>query len=97
MLDLFAALQACSDARQAWGLTSHAELYLLSSDASSSPWYVKVFAPSYGGYRIEYLMPAEIAPWPQAWVRGEAATVDDAVRMLGVAMDRSGGWAVPGD
>jgi hypothetical protein len=93
MLDLFAALQMWSDTRQVWGLTSLAALYLLSSDDSSSPRYVKVLALSYGGYEIEYLMPAEIAPWPQAWVRGEAATVHDAVRMLGVAMDRSGGWA----
>jgi len=92
MLDLFTALRTSSDARRAWGLTSHAELVLLSSDASSSPWYVKVFAHNYGGYRIEYLMPEAIAPWPGAWVRGEASTVDEAVSMLGVAMDRSGGW-----
>lgn len=90
MLDLFAALRSCSDPRHLWGLTSLAELVLLSSEAS--PWYVKVFAPNYGGYRIEYLMPEAIAPWPQAWVRGEASSVDEAVSMLRVAMDRSGGW-----
>jgi hypothetical protein len=93
MLNLFAALRAEPDARTAWGLTSLGALYLLASDVASSPWYVKIFAPSYGGYQIEYLMPAASAPWPKAWVRGEAATVDEAVSMIRVAMDRSGGWA----
>jgi hypothetical protein len=92
MLELIAQLRACPDERRAWGLTSLAELVLLSSDAPRSPWYVKISAPSHGGYRVEYLMPACSAPWPHAHVRGEAESISDAVGMVITAMDRSGGW-----
>jgi hypothetical protein len=93
MLQLFDVLRACADPREAWGLTSLATLYLLARDASSSPWYVHIFAPGHGGFEIDYLMPAAIAPWPEARVRGEARSVDDAVAMIRTAMDRSEGWA----
>jgi hypothetical protein len=37
-------------------------------------------------------MPERIAPWPQAYVKGEARSEDEAVRMIEVAMDKSEGW-----
>jgi hypothetical protein len=92
MLDLIAALRASSDPRTAWGLTSHATLCLLSRDTGESPWYVRVIAPGHGRYVIEYLMPAASAPWPDAYVRGDAGTVDEAVAMIRTAMDRCEGW-----
>jgi hypothetical protein len=92
MLQLFVALRASPDPRRAWGLTSHAELYLLARDTYKSPWHVRVFARSWGGFEIDYLMPEASTPWANARVRGEAKTIDDAVAMIRIAMDRSGGW-----
>jgi hypothetical protein len=92
MLDLLAQLRSSPDERTAWGLTSHATLILLSTNLPLSPWYVKIFAPSYGGYHVEYLVPAAEAPWPNAYVRGEAETVHQAIEMIRTAMDRCGGW-----
>lgn len=95
MLALIEQLRAHPDERHAWGLTSHATLCLLSADDAESPWYVTIFAPSYGGYRVEYLLPPSSAPWPRAYVHGEAKAVSDAVAMVLIAMDRSEGWAKP--
>jgi hypothetical protein len=92
MIDLIAALRACPDPRTAWGLTSHATLCLLAEDTARSPWYVKVIASSPGHICVEYLMPAATAPWPNAYVQGEARSVDEAVAMVLTAMDRCGGW-----
>jgi hypothetical protein len=41
---------------------------------------------------VEYLMPERSAPWPHAYVKGEARSEDDAVRMIEIAMDQSEGW-----
>jgi hypothetical protein len=96
MIKLISQLRACSDERRAWGLTSNATLVLLSSDASGSPWYVRIFAPSSGGYHIEYPVPADLAPWPHAYVHGDAETVREAIDMVLTSMDRSGGWTAAG-
>lgn len=93
MLDLIARLRALSDERHVFGLTSHYHLCLLSQDTYTSPWFVKVIGADQRDYVIEYLMPEHQAPWPHAYVRGEARSVDDAVRMVITAMDKSGGWS----
>lgn len=92
MLDLIARLRALPDERQIYGLTSHYQLCLLSQDTSTSPWFVKVSTLDERNYYIEYLMLEREAPWPHAYVRGEARSTDDAVRMIMTAMDKSGGW-----
>jgi hypothetical protein len=92
MLDLIAALRACPDPRIAWGLTSLATLCLLAHDPGESSWYVRVIASGHDHYVIEYLMPAASAPWPKAHVKGEAASLDEAVAMILTAMDRCEGW-----
>jgi hypothetical protein len=93
MLRLIAALRACADPRTAWGVTSHAQLYLVPRCAPMPPLYVKLFARGHEVYDVEYLMPAAGAPWPGASVVGQAHGLDRAVAMTLTAMDASGGWA----
>ena len=92
MLDLIARLRALPDDRQVWGLTSHERLCLLATDSSASPWYVIVAALDSQNIFIEYLVPGDSAPWPNAYMRGEARSHDDAVRMIVTAMNESRGW-----
>src|ERR1035441_1225379 len=91
-LDLIARLRALPDQRRIYGLTSHYRLCLLAEDADSSPWSVIVTALDKQDYVIEYLMPKRIAPWPDAYVRGEARSEDEAVEMILTAMEKSEGW-----
>jgi class 3 adenylate cyclase len=94
MLSLLARLRALPDGRHVWGLTSHYRLCLLSEDSSATPWFVIVTALDMRDYCVEYLMPARVAPWPQAYVKGEARTEDDAVQMVVTAMEKSEAWSV---
>lgn len=41
---------------------------------------------------VEYLLPAVQAPWPGAYVTGTAHSLDEALEMILIRMDRSGGW-----
>jgi hypothetical protein len=43
-------------------------------------------------YFVEYLMPQRVAPWPNAYVRGEARSEDSAVQMIVAAIEKSEGW-----
>lgn len=92
MINLIARLRALPDDRHVWGLTSHMSLCLLSQDDCSSPRYVVVEALDRRCYFVEYLMPRASAPWPSAYVRGEARSEDEGVQMIVTAIDRSGGW-----
>jgi len=92
MIDLIARLRALPDDRRVWGLTSHMSLCLLSRDDCASPRYVVVEAVARHCYFVEYLMPPVLAPWRGAYVRGEARSEDEAVQMVVIAIDRSGGW-----
>ncbi|MDX2111882.1 MAG: hypothetical protein SFY80_16760 [Verrucomicrobiota bacterium] len=93
MLSLLARLRALPDGRDVWGLTSHYRLCLLATDSSETPWFVTVVALNERNYFLEYLMPERLAPWPHAYVRGEALSEDDAVRMILIGMERSEGWS----
>jgi len=74
-----------------WGLTSLHHLYLLAEDSSRSPWYVS-FIASDAEIRLNYLIPADEAPWPGARVVGITTDIDEAVEMITKAMSLSGGW-----
>ena len=93
MLSLLSRLRALPDDRQVWGLTSHHWLCLLATDSWETPWFVKVLALSDRNYRIEYLMPERVAPWPKAYVAGEPRSEDEAVQMIQTAMEKSEGWS----
>lgn len=92
MLDLLARLRALPGDKPAFGLTSHHRLVLLAEDSYKSPWLVIVSALGNFSYGIEARLPEWAAPWPAAYVRGEARTEDDAVEMIVTAMNVSEGW-----
>jgi hypothetical protein len=92
MLSLIARLRALPDERRVFGLTSHLRLCLLAEDTYKSPWHVIVSALDSRNYTVEYLMPQAIAPWPHAYVRGEARSENEAVQMILTAMEKSEGW-----
>jgi hypothetical protein len=92
MLKLIAALRAQHDDRRVWGLTSNYRLCLLAEDTYTSPWYVIVSALDQRNLFVEYLMPRRDAPWDRAYVKGEARSVDEAVHLVLIAMDRCEGW-----
>lgn len=93
MLGLMARLRALPDSRQVYGLTSHHRLCLLAVDSYQSPWFVIISALNNRNYFVEYRMPDDVAPWPHAYVRGEARSEDDAVAMVVTAMEKSEGWS----
>jgi len=92
MLALLARLRGLPDKRVAYGLTSHYRLCLLAEDTSKSPWFVIISVLDVRNYFIEYLMPAPVAPWPSAYVKGEAHSEEDASQMILIAMKKSEGW-----
>jgi hypothetical protein len=92
MLALIAALRALPDEREVWCLTSHNRLCLLTERDYRTPWYVIIDALDTRNYTVEYLMPAEGAPWPNAYVRGEARSTEAALKMVVIAMSRCEGW-----
>jgi hypothetical protein len=93
MLELLSALRGLADKRCVFGLTSHYRLCLLAKDSYTSPWYVIVAALDRRNFFIEYLMPEGVAPWPGAYVKGEARALEDALKMVLIAMEKSGGWS----
>jgi hypothetical protein len=93
MLDLIARLRALPDERRVYGLTSRYRLCLLAEDTSRSSWFVIISALEKRNYSVEYLMPERVAPWPHAYVRGEAGSEEEAVQMIMTAMEKSEGWS----
>lgn len=92
MLSLLKRLRTLPDDRIVFGLTSHDRLCLLAEDAYESPSFVVVSALNDQNYYIEYLIPEQVGPWLHAYVKGEARSEDDAIRMIEIAMTESGGW-----
>ena len=93
MLSLLARLRALQDERRVYGLTSHYHLGLHAEDSYKSPCFVVISALDSRNYFIEYLMPERIAPWPLAYIRGQAQSEDAAVRMILTAIEKSEGWS----
>jgi hypothetical protein len=93
MIELIAALRSNPDPRQAWGLTSHYSLSLRSKDTYTSPSFVIVSVLNQKNYFIEYRIPDSGAPWPGAYMKGEAHSLEDAIRMILIAMNNSEGWS----
>jgi hypothetical protein len=94
MLELIGRLRAEPFEPRVFGLTTHNRLALLAADAFASSWYVVLSALDEENYFVEYLMPPPEAPWPRAYVRGEARSAADAVRMALIAMEKSEGWVL---
>lgn len=93
MLSLIRRLREHPDPRRVFGLTSHGRLCLLPEDNYAAPWSVIVLAINSDNYSIEYLVPKHLAPWPNAYMKGEARSEEEAVQMILVAMNNSGAWS----
>ncbi len=89
MLALMARLRALPNERRVYGLTSHYRLCLLAQDSAETSWFVIVAALDARNFFVEYLMPECVAPWPHAYVRGEARSEDEAVQMILTGMEKS--------
>lgn len=93
LLDLIETLRALPDSRRVWVLLAQPQIHLLARNTRACPRYVTITVPSYGGFQVEYLMPANEAPWAKAHVRGETSALDEAATMTVMAMGRSEGWS----
>lgn len=92
MLLLIRALRDAPSTLLAYGMTHMHQLGLRAIDDPRAAELVRVMASSEHSYFIEYSMPEEQAPWPYAWVKGEATSTEDAKEMVLTAMRLSGGW-----
>jgi hypothetical protein len=91
MLRLLPGLEELCAPLQVWGLMSHVDLCLLTTDDWRAPW--RVFIASHeGSYEVRYAMSETERPWPDAIACGTAEDVSQAIDMIRVAIDRSGGW-----
>ncbi len=92
MLELLDLVDEMFQETKIFGLTSMMGLLLFAEDDVPFPWYVKISSFGIRDYHFEYLLPEEQAPWPHAFVRGEARNLADAKNYLLIAMHRSQGW-----
>jgi len=92
MLLLIRALRADPAQLRAYAMTHMHQLRLRAIDDAAGPEFVRVMASSEYSYFVEFLMPEDQAPWPHAWVKGEATSTEDAKNMVLTAMRLSGTW-----
>src|SRR6266496_2038522 len=78
MLALIQLLNAAIQKNIIWSLTSIDRLILLTEDKSSSQWFVKIASLRFDEFYIEYFLPNEKSPWPNAWITGMANSVEKA-------------------
>ena len=92
MLSIIDSLNNAFKQTTIYGLTSHYHLILLSQDSFKTDWYVSVVALDHRHYFIEYLIPEKIRPWPYAKVKGEAQSLEEAMKYISIGMSESLGW-----
>jgi hypothetical protein len=92
MLEIVRRLQDSPNQERVYGLTSHDRLCLLAEDTYTAGWFVRISALDRQNYMIEYLMPERISPWPCAYVRGEAGSLEIATEMILIGIQQSEGW-----
>lgn len=74
-------------------MTSLYHLKLLAEDTYQSPWYISIISSGPENTWIDYMLPEQQQPWPNARVKGETASHDEAIKYIIIAMTESGGWA----
>jgi hypothetical protein len=92
MADLLPELAEACRSLDAWALTSLDLLCLLAEDDYQTPAFVVVSAGGEGQYYVRYRMHSTEAPWPDAYVTGQAPSKGIALEMIRSAMHRSRGW-----
>lgn len=85
-------LEKTSSPLVVYGLTSHEDLVFQPSDEYSPPWLVIVSIRQEQVFEVRYRLPMQSAPWPNAYVVGEAKGPKEAVDRVLVAMRLSGGF-----
>ena len=75
-----------------YGLTSLYHLKLLAQDTYQSPWYVSIISSGPELSYVDYLLPEDKQPWPDARVKGEVRSYDELIKCIIIAMIESGGW-----
>ena len=75
-----------------WGLTSHARLVLQNKDDWSSEWFVIISNIGTNDFYFEYLMPIDTRPWENAYIHGQAKSIEQARDFMIIAMTESEGW-----
>ena len=92
MSNLIERLKSLPDNRRVWLLNSMDRLCLLGEDDWATAWNVIVEWTS-SGYTVEHYLPHRRAgDWGWLGLERVAETVDAAVNMVLVAMERSEGW-----
>jgi hypothetical protein len=91
MLELLPGLKALFQPIDAWAVTSHETLCLHNVDDYRVPWLVAV-EPTPTSFVVSCRMPARLALWVDAWVRGYASSTDSALQMVKVALLYCEGW-----
>lgn len=77
---------------QLWGLTSVDRLVIQREDNSESEWYITIASIADGSFLVQYLMPTKKRPWKNAAVHGSAENLEEAKRLLIIAMNECEGW-----
>lgn len=75
-----------------WGLTSHFHLLLMNVDYPGAKHYVRITSGGLGEYYLEYAIPVDQQPWPDAFVKGEAKSLEQAVNYVLIGLRESRGW-----
>lgn len=91
MLQLISMINGMFPETTIWGLTSVARLVLQNEDNGAGEWYV-ILASSVDTFYIEYLLPESKRPWNNAYVHGEAQSLEQLRQYLLIAMQECGGW-----
>lgn len=85
MLTLLQALERETSAQFVWAATVGPDLLLVQKDDPRSSALAIVQAKT-RWYFIESPLPAQLAPWPNAWIKGHTESVSQAVAMLNKAV-----------
>jgi hypothetical protein len=93
---LIALLRMSSMPYAAFGFTHVHQLALTAEDRDGAQEFVRISAQDEHVYWIEYLLPPQPSPWPDAWVRGLGTSPEEAAAMVITAIERSEGWSQVG-
>ena len=93
MLEIIRRINGLFKETTIYGLTSLYHLKLLAEDTYQSPWYISIISSDPENTWIDYMLPQHQQPWPNARVKGEAASHDEAIKYIIIAMTESGAWA----
>jgi hypothetical protein len=89
MLALLPGLEALCEGLSVWGMTSHADLWLLPDKTPETPHLVLIRAIG-EGYRVGYRPQGRKRT--QFLEESDCTTPEEALGLIAVAMERSGGW-----